>query len=584
MSDKGRTLQQIRALVENFRRNESDYSRTDSQYNEAQVKSDFIEPFFHALGWDIENASGLPQNLREVVYEARVEAGDSKAPRKPDYAFRLAGDRKYFVEAKKPSISVESDSESAFQLRRYGWSANLPISVLMNFKYLIIYDCKPPPLESDDYRTCRMKVYSYTDYESKFEEIFSLLSREAVYTGIFDQEFAEPIAKGSNPIDNYFLTQINCWRKRLAEDILAKNPKLSSSELNYLVEAFINRIVFLRICEDRDIEKYESLLDISNDNTRNELIELFKRSDTKYDSGIFDFRNDKLSLGIIISDDILAEIIKDLYYPKSPYVFSVVESNILGQIYEMFLTERIETVGKKKIEMVKKPEVSHDLGVVSTPHFVVQEIVRRTINRLCKGRTPEEISRMRFGDLACGSGSFLLEAFEFLLDYHLNWYVENKTLDKIYKGEGDLWYLTLEEKKRILLSNIFGVDIDPNAAEVTKFGLLIKLIEDETAATIDASVHKPGQRALPSLDANVKCGNSVVDETFFRFKKASELQVNELAQLNVFDWKREFPFLKEHGFNAIIGNPPYTRIQVLMKLSPLEARVLSGPLCIGQKQ
>lgn len=142
--------------------------------------------------------------------------------------------------------------------------------------------------------------------------------------------------------------------------------------------------------------------------------------------------------------------------------------------------------------------------------------------------------------------------------------------DRIYKGEGDFWYLTLEEKKHILLNNIFGVDIDPNATEVTKFSLLIKLIEDETAATVGASIQRPGQSALPSLDENIKCGNSVVDETFFRMKKASELQTGELVQLNVFNWKRAFPFLEGDGFDAIIGNPPYTRIQTLMKLSPLE--------------
>jgi len=567
MPDKVNILREIENLVDNFKRNETDYCRANSQYNEAQVRSDFIDPFFRALGWDIENTSGLPQHLREVVYEPRVDKETSK---KPDYAFRLAGVRKFFVEAKKPSINIERESEPAFQIRRYAWSANLPISVLTNFKYLIIYDCSPPPLETDDYRTCRIKVYSYTEYEQNFEEIYTLLSREAVYTGKFDEKFAEPITKGNNPIDDYFLTQINRWRKKLAEDILEKNPSVDDIELNYLVEVFINRIVFLRICEDREIEKYESLLDVSDDNTRNELIDLFKRADAKYKSGIFDFRNDKLSLKIAISDDILAQIIKDLYYPRSPYVFSVVESNILGKIYEMFLTQRIEISKKKKIEIVNKPEVTHDLGVVTTPHFVVQEIVNRTVKRQCEGHTPEEISGMRFADMACGSGSFLLEAFEFLLDYHMNWYKEKNIYENLYKGEGDFWYLTLKEKKRILLNNIFGVDVDPNATEVTKFSLLIKLIEDETAATINASIKKPGDSALPSLDDNIKRGNSIVDESFFRFKKASELETDELAQLNVFNWKRSFPFVKDSGFDAIIGNPPYTRIQVLKKLSPLE--------------
>jgi type I restriction-modification system DNA methylase subunit len=557
---------EIKNLVTNFARNEDDYCRSGSKYNETQLRKDFVEPFFGILGWDVENMMGLPQNLREVAYEGKVDS-DDESRKKPDYAFRLAGKRKFFVETKKPSIAVERDSKSAFQLRRYGWSAKLPVSVLTNFKYLIIYDCQTAPDKRDTFRTCRMELYSYHDYEQKFEEIYELLSRESVYSGAFDKAFAGVVIKGSLPIDEYFLTQIDKWRKRLANELIKKNPDIKEDELNFLVESFINRIVFLRICEDREIEKYETLLQTAKKGAKERLIDVFKSADKKYNSGLFDFRKDTLSLRVAISDNILVKIIKDLYYPRSPYIFSVVESNILGQIYELFLTKRIVIADKHGIKIVKKPEITHDLGIISTPQFIVEEIVDRTIRPLCEGKDPRQISELRFVDIACGSGSFLLEVYNYLLNYHLNLYVKTQAQDKIYRGEGDNWYLTIQEKKRILLNNIFGIDIDPSAVEVTKFSLLVRLLEDESASSVNAYA---SSNVLPSLEENIKCGNSLVDKSFFRFKRVSELSSDELDKLKIFDWDQAFQFKGQTGFDAILGNPPYTRIQVMKKLFPLE--------------
>jgi len=556
----------IKELVDNFARNEADYCRSSSGYNETQVRRDFVDPFFETLGWDLQNRKGLQQNLREVAHEGRVDSHD-ESRKKPDYAFRLAGKRKFFVETKRPSIAVNRDSKSSFQLRRYGWSAKLPVSVLTNFKHLVVYDCRPAPLEKDNFRTCRLKLYSYHDYERRFDELYGLLSRESVYSGAFDKRFVKAVVHGVLPIDEYFLTQIDRWRKRLANGILKKNPSIDDDELNYLVESFINRIVFLRICEDREIEKYETLLQTAGKGARQKLLNVFRRADKKYNSGIFDFRKDTLSLKIAISDDILIRIVKDLYYPKSPYIFSVVESNILGQIYELFLTKRIMITSKHKTKIVNKPEIAHDLGVISTPRFIVDEIVNRTIRRLCEGKDPSQISKLRFADIACGSGSFLLEVYNYLLNFHLDFYMKAQAHDKMYQGEGDNWYLTLEEKRRILLNNIFGIDVDPSAAEVTKFSLLVKLLEDESADSVSAYANKD---VLPSLEENIKCGNSLIDRSFFKFKKASRLSSDELDRLRTFDWEQAFQFGDQFGFDAIIGNPPYTRIQVMKRLFPLE--------------
>jgi type I restriction-modification system DNA methylase subunit len=559
----------IRKLVELFDKNQDDYLRPDSQYNETQLRLDFIDPFFQALGWDVKNRAGSPQHLREVVHEVRVKSG-SEWRKKPDYTFRLAGTRKFFVETKRPSLPIDRDATSVFQLRRYGWSAKLPISVLTNFKNLAIYDCRYRPHENDDPRIGRLKLFYYEQYEQNFDEIHRVLSRDSVYSGEFDKEFTVTARKGTNLVDDYFLTQIEGWRKSLAVDLLRRNPHLSDDELNYLTEILINRIVFLRICEDRGIEKYEELLNVTTTETRRKLLEVFRNADKKYNSGIFDFAKDSLSPKVSISDNVLVKIIKDLYYPRSPYAFSVIDSNILGQIYELFLTKKVAKTGKHNVKVVTKPEISHDRGIVTTPRFIVQEIVTRAVKPLLEGSDPTQISKFRFADIACGSGSFLLELYGQLLDYHLNWCIDQHDQSRIYRGEGDHWFLTLQEKKRILLDNIYGVDVDPNAVEVTQFGLLVRLLEDETEATV-SDLERKGS-VLPSLDENIRCGNSLVDKSIFKLRKASELPADELERLHVFNWNDAFPMLSQSRFDAIIGNPPYTRIQVMKKLSPFELK------------
>ncbi|HIE02683.1 MAG TPA: restriction endonuclease subunit M, partial [Thiotrichaceae bacterium] len=123
-------INQIKKLQERFSQKREIYQQAD--YTEAQTRIDFINPFFTALGWDVDNKAGLTESYRQVVYEDRVKI--DKAPYKhPDYSFRVGGVRKFFVEAKKPSISLSSDSEAAYQIRRYGWNAKLSLSILTNF-------------------------------------------------------------------------------------------------------------------------------------------------------------------------------------------------------------------------------------------------------------------------------------------------------------------------------------------------------------------------------------------------------------------------------------------------------------------
>ena len=216
--------------------------------------------------------------------------------------------------------------------------------------------------------------------------------------------------------------------------------------------------------------------------------------------------------------------------------------------------------------MEEKPEVRKAGGVYYTPTYIVEYIVKNTVGKLCESKTPRQISSFRILDPACGSGSFLLGAYQYLLDYHRDRYQKDgpqKHTKEIYQGYGGQWHLTTQEKKRILLNNIYGVDIDPQAVEVTKLSLLLKVLEGENQDTLERQMKLFKERALPDLGSNIKCGNSLIGPDFYSVGAGHVLPLfdkDEVYRINLFDWEKEFPeIMKQGGFDTVIGNPPYVR-------------------------
>ena len=568
----------IANLVDNFRRNEADYLRPT--YNETQVRTDFISPLLQAFGWDVYNIQNRPLGFREVIEEATVEVGEERLSKKPDYELRLARQRKLFVEAKKPSIRISHNRRSAFQIRRYGYSASLPISILTNFHQLAVYDCLPVPAETDEAHVARPLLLTYDQYLDHFDELWEKLSHDFVYSGEFDRKFAVGLTRrGAEQFDDFFLRQVQTWRKRLAADIHANSPALSSNELTYAVQLFLSRIVFLRICEDRDIERYEMLKELAIGDTFNALMGELRRADAFYDSGIFNLLDDA-PLDIRISDATLQYIISELYYPQSPYTFSVVETEVLGQIYEQFLGEVID-VTDGKIQIVKQPEIRESGGVVPTPQYIVDSIIERTLVPSIEGKTPSDLKDFTVADICCGSGTFLLSVYVALLDHYLSWYLANDRTahigKTIYEVTGNQWRLTFQEKRKILLTHVRGVDIDANAAEITRFNLLLKLIEDETTGSLKDYVTKSGEPALPLLEKIILSGNSLVSPDDWIIA-VGNMPAELYSKINPFSWKVEFPNeMDRGGFDVIVGNPPYVRIQNMQSYFPEEIRFFQNP-------
>ncbi|MEA2033472.1 MAG: TaqI-like C-terminal specificity domain-containing protein [Euryarchaeota archaeon] len=570
---KEQAKQKVKELVDRFMYNLDVYKK--SAYNEAQVRREFIGPFFEALGWDVSNRQGFAEQYKEVVLEDTIKVG--RSTRAPDYSFRIGGQRKFFVEAKKPAVNIKEDVSPAYQLRRYAWSAKLPLSVVTDFEEFSVFDCRIKPNPNDKSSVGRIAYYTFDEYldGDKFDEIYDVFSKEAVLKGGFDK-YAESTKgkKGTAEVDSEFLKEIESWRELLAKNIALRNPDVSIYELNYAVQKIIDRIIFLRICEDRAIEPYGQLqTKAESGDVYTHLLNHFKLAESKYNSGIFDFYADKITTSLSIDDRVLKTIIQSLYYPKSPYEFSVLGVEILGNVYEQFLGKVIRLTAGHQAKVETKPEVKKAGGVYYTPQYIVDYIVKNTVGKLVEGngKTPEEIAKIKILDPACGSGSFLIGAYTYLLRYHLDWYLNNKPKqhkEAVFQVRENEWYLTTAEKKRILLNNIFGVDIDPQAVEVTKLSLLLKVLENESRESIDQQVKLGLEGVLPNLGGNVKCGNSLIGADFYGTGQQETLfDEAEIRRVNVFDWEDDVKgfgeIMKRGGFDCVIGNPPYVRQELL---------------------
>lgn len=535
----GQLKQRIQDLVTKY---EKDDTYRGKSYSEAQVRTDFIDPFFENLGWDIANRQSRLVNDREVIVEEPLRVQESNHAKKPDYTFRLFSNRKFFVEAKKPSIDIVNGSEEAHQIRRYGYTAGLAISVLTNFEYLTIYDCSRPVLESDSADNYVLVRYHYTEYVEKFEEILEKIGKDAVYTGGFDNYWSEIESKIEKyGVDKRFLSQINNWRLLIAKDLTSVKPDIDMDLMNDLIQSYINSIIFLRVAEDRGLEDDFNLYHIAEKQSKQDFISRLKESNKKYNAGLFELPY--IDEFLENQDSSIWSIINELYYPQSSYSFSVLPHDILGQVYEIFLGDKAELVDGN-ITLTPK-DIERD--VITTPSYIIQYIIKNTVsNKLIRIEKPtssfksyyiepDQLLELRFADISCGSGAFLLELFQSLQDIMIDCCIYYNDYSKLAQVNDSTFRLNFETKKKILTDCIYGVDKDFNAVKATKFGLLLKLLEGETNSTISSP-------ALPNLD-NIIFGNSLVDTD-------DALSEEALDESNPAD-------IRDLRFDFIIGNPPY---------------------------
>jgi type I restriction-modification system DNA methylase subunit len=564
-------------------------------FNETANRNQFIDPLFEALGWDVGDRQRWGRR-REVVVENRQtttatvageddwdldltdEEFDARAVTNsyPDYIFRVDAVDRFVAEAKKPAVNLQGRGP-AFQAKSYAWSKGLPIAVLTDFEEFRLFDARLRP-EFERPRAGVVPGFDlrFDSYPDRWDDLWDLLSREAVVGGSLEQFIADKPVRGAQPVDRAFLTELAAWRMRIATDLKQRNSDLTGHELAEATQRILDRVVFIRVMEDRGIlEQLVLRRHARTTDAYRSLRSAFRNLDAVYNGQLF---SEHFSERLDMSDAVLQELVASLYYP-GPYRFNVIGTDLLGSIYEQFLgqTVTLDVHGRASVE--DKPEIRHAGGVYYTPRWIVSTIVDRTLGPLLRGKTPRQVANIRILDPACGSGAFLLGAFEYLVRWHEDYYENHPTespQSHFLTSAGER-RVTSDAKATILANNIYGVDIDPQAVEVTQMSLYLSMLEHESHGTLNAQRRLFESAFLPRLDRNIRNGNSLLspdDVDLGRLFSDEELG----RRVNPFDWRDEVDgfgevFQERGGFDVIIGNPPYTRIQVLRDSRPDEADV-----------
>lgn len=658
------TLSLVRQLVNDFREHEKAYLAPS--YQESQVRQDFVDKFFTALGWDVSHQRQKNPYEQEVKIENRMRTEGTQ--RRADYAFFIAPnfrDVKFFVEAKKPAHDL-ANANYYYQTVRYGWNKTTPIAILTDFEEFHILDCRYKPNIKTvlDHKIEKFHYSQYAD-EEVFKKIFSLFGRDAVAGGSLEK-FVETLPKPRGkagkkgiirgkyqPVDEAFLELLDGYRDMLAHAFKNKNPQLDGESLTEAVQRTLDRLVFIRFLEDKGIEEQsiallggssaKKMADTSNSrplqgetkrsgaklppnhaSAWDKFLALCRSMEPKYNGLVFKQHPVIDNPAFVAPDDkTFSEICSELSDPTSPYDFNTIPISILGSIYERFLG-KIVTTTEKRAKVVEKPEVRKAGGVYYTPEYIVRYIVSETVGKLLylerpptsspvSTKTevgglllfklaPTEVAKLKIIDIACGSGSFLLEVYSQLLDYHTRYY--NEFPEKAKKGDTETreGKLVLSHKKRqeILLNNIYGVDIDFQATEVTQLSLYLKLMEDVTMNdAYQFSLLK--ERMLPDLRRNIVCGNSLIGRDILDGKLFDDETERTLKPMNFEDVFPEImtpsvptknvgtspPYKGEDtegveqriqsgggpvrrspesirdegGFDVVVGNPPYVVVK-----------------------
>jgi len=493
------------------------------RYNEESTKKDFILPLFEALGWNVSNRGKRNDSIsaEETISKKRV-----------DYGFRINGIPKFFLEAKSlKEENIHYNSKYVTQAIDYAWMKSCSWAILTNFETIAVYNAD---WKESNYGNNLFFVLHPNDFLS--DPRFILLSRKA-----FENDEIDKIAlkygkkQLKNRIDKQLLQDMIHFREILSKDIFKNNQdkNLTQDDIDESVQRILDRLIFIRNAEDRGLEENRLLSNVrqwsqkGKGNLIKEISSVYKYYDDQYNSKLFARH---LCDDLYIDNEALQEVIEGLNHSKDNsyrYDFSIIESDVLGNIYEQYLSNILKSTPKRaKLEESK----SHrkEQGIYYTPSYIVDYIVKNTVGEYIRTHTPEEIKKVRILDPACGSGSFLIRAY--------------KELENYWKQNSDFAQLTLDseefysKKVEILKNNIFGVDLDPKAVEIAQLNLLLQISEKA--------------EKLPLLQNNIKVGNSLIDDP----------SVSDKA----FKWEEEFPeIMKEGGFDIIIGNPPYVRIQNL---------------------
>jgi hypothetical protein len=498
--------------------------------SENQIKSEFIDPLFEALGWDMR---------KDAEREERVLKG------RADYIMKIRNQKVLVIEAKRGSVKLSE--EEGRQAVSYAYHNRIKFAVLTNFKEVRIYHALSNIKNIDRNLLQDAKGYlriDYVNFESQFDRLW-LISKESFEKGDINKLLNAKDERLAKPINESLLDDLLRIREWLSKELKTKKTYLQPDQIDESVQMLIDRLIFIRSVEDRGLERKDYLLNLADDVKSQRvklqlfpyLLEKFKDFNKKYDSKLFEegFLEKECSFG----DEVLFKVIKGLYYGtendnRERYLFDQIPGDLLGSIYEQYLGNILKG-SEKRVKVEEGSGKRKSMGIFYTPSYIVDYIIINTVREYLKDRSIDEILQVKILDPACGSGSFIVRAFQEVCVI-----IEEKLKNKDFSKEWSTFKsyekrLNLGQKISILINCIHGVDLDEKAIELARLNLLLKLLEEEGEET--------KKLLLPHLENNIKCGNSLIED-----------QSTDKS----FIWKAQFPeIFKHNGFDIIVGNPPY---------------------------
>ncbi|MBP7792399.1 MAG: N-6 DNA methylase [Candidatus Goldbacteria bacterium] len=547
--DKEKAKQNLERLVTKFK-SEFEAGKTDN-YTEEETKAAFITPLLcDVLGWDVTNRD-------EVTMEHKTSRG------RVDYGIKLNNKIIFFVEAKPIRYELENAIPQAV---KYCFNRkDVPFVLLTDFEGIMFFDVTVKPELRNIKKGIKINL-KWNEYIDKFDELWQL-SKPEVIAGSLEKLFTlKP--KDRVSVDKTILSDLENWRESLAKNLYRNNKNLfytndrekDAQFLKEITQKILDRIIFIRFCEDRQLTQIRPIKQRFDERGENVGINtyiyilsgLFREYETVFNSDLF--KSQDWERDLFLDFKVANKIIQETY---DPYMFDVIPIEVLGNIYEQYLGYTIKFEGDS-IKYEPKPEVRKAGGIYYTPAYIVDYIVKNTVGKLLEELPETKIKKLRILDPACGSGSFLIRAYEEMLKYYEKLKKNVKT--KIIEGQTSIEIpeaetkLAIQEKAEILKNHIFGVDIDEQAVEVTKLSLMLKMLEGEWGFV-------KGTAVLPMLDKNIKCGNSLISGNVLELTRYFG---NDYYKVKPFNWEEEFKeIMNDGGFDCVIGNPPYIKYENL---------------------
>ncbi len=552
-------ISRIEELVEKYQ-SLSDYDQR--QRNEAEVRQQFINPLLRALGWDT--------TTDQVKPEQRTLTGHA------DYALSLNGQEQFFIEAKKFAENldderrIDSDTTQSYveQAIDYAWHQRCDWAVLTNFDELRLYWTHVNKDNPEEGLVFQLSADDFLTHDGL--ENLRDLSKPAVENGSLEKLER---TRERDSVNVEVLNTLSKARIRLTQDIHNNEPSIELDNLREGVQRILDRLVVMRVAEDRGVIASDTLLKMMeawetttiNPDTRRlvrDLSNAFRDFDSVYNSELF---AEHPCEDYEISNEPLKEIINSLY----EYNFEFIDADILGTIYEDYLGHAIEDKAEG-LELADRAGERREDGIYYTPIPVVEYIVDSTLgdrleNLMAEVRTElnqddpdfqaareafDKIENVRFLDVSCGSGSFLIKAY----DKFVECYEEYQSLardarpsDKGLRGFSAAQTIPQDYRQQILKNNLYGLDLDRQATEIASVNLFLKALQQ-------------GEKLPTILEENIRQGNSLLNGSAKQVAEVLDISEDEAQELGAFKWKDEFEDIFRQngdGFTVIAGNPPW---------------------------